>query len=234
MRNRLLVVLAATGLFATQAVAQEYSNFYIGVGISQVDMETDVSIGPGQSTSYSDWAPGATGFFGYTFDKFLSIEAGMTSTGRSKGSGSFAANPLNPNTVKINGETDFSAFELVLKGTIPIWKFELFGRAGFVAGDTDNELYIISRDDATGVTTPSKLTSSYQDTGMVLGIGAGYNFGRGAIRLQYDYMGIEMQGTENSALTVLDPGPTFTQSVERFSIATDNPSRLMLSVSGYF
>jgi len=157
--------------------------------------------------------------------------------------------PVIPGEAGIQGSTDMRSFELAAKGTLPFGKFELFGRAGWGFGDFgyDYRLYVpdtqytgepciggvgdpngcAGRDNITG----NRIVTSFQDSGLVLGLGIGWNFGRGAIRLQYDYIGIETNDTTEFLITGTDGGSPSTDSYD-LTFKTDNPNRLMLSFSG--
>jgi hypothetical protein len=234
MRNRLLVVLAATGLFATQAMAQEYGKIYIGVGLAKIDLDTEVKIvGSGQTASYDDYAAGATAYLGYSLNDFISIEGGITYAGAVDGTETFPSSAGSPDTLTVKGSTDFRALEVVVKGTIPVGKFDLFGRGGLVRGDTSYDLNFLATETATGISSPSKLVAAYDDTGLLLGLGVGYRIGPATIRLQYDYMGLDITGADRAIITV-PSGGNFVQTSTSIGITTEDPSRWLLSVSGNF
>ncbi len=229
MRNSLFVVLAIIGLFATQAMAQDYSNVYVGAGVGTTSLDTSVGISGGTIAADGD-ASTVFGFVGYSFNPFISIEGGITSTGKADSNGS-----TESVDVKASNSVDMRAFEVVAKGTLPIGKFELFARGGVMYGDTDYDLNLNFKDTTPGTefNSPNRVVASYQDTGFILGLGAGYNFGRGAIRLQYDYTTLELGGTDNYDIQTSD-GTNFSTASLPLTIKTDNPARLMLTVSGYF
>ena len=66
-----------------------------------------------------------------------------------------------------------------------------------------------------------------------MGAGAGYNFGRGAIRLQYDITQLDMKASDTSPLFTSDGG-VFENADVTTNVSTKNPKRLMLTVSAYF
>ena len=79
----------------------------------------------------------------------------------------------------------------------------------------------------------NKITQNSQKLGLIVGAGAGYNFGRGAIRLQYDITQLDMKTTDPVPLFTSVDG-VFTSGTGESIVSTKNPKRLMLTVSAYF
>ena len=229
MRKILFVILAGSGLFATQAIAQDYGKVYIGLGVGKTTLKTNLDLGAPANLDFATKGQASTVhvLLGYTVNKNLSFEGGLTSTGNTKNNTSSGINTLKT-------ETDFRSIELVAKGTLPLGKFELFARGGAIFGDTSYEMFVNLPDelDPTRVNT-NKITQNSQKTGLIVGAGAGYNFGRGAIRLQYDITQLDMKASDISPLFTSDGGVIVNADVTT-DVSTKNPKRLMLTVSAYF
>jgi len=227
--------MAATGLFAGNAIAQDaaYGNFYVGFGVGKTNLKTSVTFdGTGvDAFKFDDDASSVSGILGYTFNPYLSVEGAFAFTGRAKASETKSG---GVNSITMDNESDMRSLEVVAKGTLPLGKFELFARGGVVFADVDSEIKINAYNGTAMTNVPSKITASYQDGGFLLGAGAGYNFGRGQIRLQYDYYGTEVKGTNDQNLTLPNDDNTFTKLTGPVTIETKDTSRLMLSFTGYF
>jgi len=267
MRKIVTAAVAASALFATQAMAQDYGNIYIGLGFGTTELDTTISI-PGSgnpSANLKGDTETYSGILGYAFNEFISIEGVITVTGKAGASqwaacrdtfqdpddcGSQIDPDANPPATGINGiegSTDMRAFELAAKGTLPLGNFELYGRAGWIFGDFNYDYRFYNPDAAYGdldgddevitTTNVTRIVNSNQDNGLLVGIGLGWNIGRGAIRLQYDYMGIEASETSNYIINGSDTSsgtPIFSQTPTDVTIKTDKPSRLMLAFTGRF
>ena len=229
MRKVLFVILAGSGLFATQAIAQDYGKVYIGLGVGKTTLKTNLDLGAPANLDFATKGQASTVhvLLGYTVNKNLSFEGGLTSTGNTKNNTSSGINTLKT-------ETDFRSIELVAKGTLPLGKFELFARGGAIFGDTSYEMFVTLPDelDPNRLNT-NKITQNSQKTGLIVGAGAGYNFGRGAIRLQYDITQLDMKASDTSPLFTSDGGVIENADVTT-NVSTKNPKRLMLTVSAYF
>jgi len=259
MRNIVTAAVAASALFATQAMAQDYGNVYIGLGFGTTELDTTIGEQGESGASLKESTESYTGFIGYTFNEYISVEGAVTITGKTGASqwdncrdvldepDDCGVNNINPPATEvsgISGDTDMRAFELAAKGTLPLGKFELFGRAGWAFGDFDYDYRVYSPDaqyegsgvDDVNTVNTTRLVESTQDNGLLVGVGVGWNFGRGAIRLQYDYMGIEASETTEIAINQSDANaqPEFTQEDTDITFKTDKPTRLMLSFSGRF
>lgn len=229
MRKILFVILAGSGLFATQAIAQDYGKVYIGLGVGKTTLKTNLDIGDPANINLATKGQASTVnvFLGYTVNKNLSFEGGLTSTGQTTN------NTESPETT-LKTETDFRSIELVAKGTLPLGKFELFARGGVIFGDTNYDMTLEIPDEfIPTIRNANKITQNSQKTGVILGAGAGYNFGRGAIRLQYDITKLDMKTSNNEQLYTSENG-VFEEATALTSVGTKNPKRLMLTVSGYF
>ena len=229
MRKILFVILAGSGLFATQAIAQDYGKVYIGLGVGKTTLKTNLDLGAPANLDFATKGQASTVhvLLGYTVNKNLSFEGGLTSTGNTKNNTSSGINTLKT-------ETDFRSIELVAKGTLPLGKFELFARGGAIFGDTSYEMFVTLPDelDPNRLNT-NKITQNSQKTGLIVGAGAGYNFGRGAIRLQYDITQLDMKASDTSPLFTSNGGVIENADVTT-NVSTKNPKRLMLTVSAYF
>jgi len=258
-----LAFAASSLFAAQAMAQQEYGKTYIGLGVGSIKLDTTYSgsyNGDDFSYQINDDAAAYSGFIGYNFNQYIAIEGMVTISGNASGSQwdpcddynvSFPDNnclfedDVNPGESGVTGETDMRSFELVAKGTLPLGNFELFGRAGWVFGDVDHDFrqYIpdaqftgegcISDCDGVDTTTNNRIKMSFQDNGVALGVGGGWNIGRGSIRLQYDYLGFEPKGTNTTLLTGSDGG-IFETREEEVSFKTDNPGRWLLSFSGKF
>jgi hypothetical protein len=229
MRKILFVILAGSGLFATQAIAQDYGKVYIGLGVGKTTLKTNLGLGDPANINLATKGQASTVnvFLGYTVNKNLSFEGGLTSTGQTTN------NTGSPGTT-LKTETDFRSIELVAKGTLPLGKFELFARGGVIFGDTNYDMTLEIPDEfIPTIRNANTITQNSQKTGAILGAGAGYNFGRGAIRLQYDITQLDMKASNNEQLYTSDNG-VFEEATVLTSVGTKNPKRLMLTVSGYF
>ena len=229
MRKILFVILAGSGLFATQAIAQDYGKVYIGLGVGKTTLKTNLDLGDPVNLDFATKGQASTVhvLLGYTVNKNLSFEGGLTSTGQTTN------NTGSPGTT-LKTETDFRSIELVAKGTLPLGKFELFARGGAIFGDTSYEMFLNLPDDQDPTQfSTNKITQNSQKAGLIVGAGAGYNFGRGAIRLQYDITQLDMKASNNEQLYTSDNG-VFEEATVLTSVGTKNPKRLMLTVSGYF
>jgi hypothetical protein len=229
MRKILFVILAGSGLFATQAIAQDYGKVYIGLGVGKTTLKTNLEIGDPANVNLATKGQASTVnvFLGYTVNKNLSFEGGLTSTGQTTN------NTESPDTT-LKTETDFRSIELVAKGTLPLGKFELFARGGVIFGDTNYDMTLEIPDEVIpSIRNANKITQNSQKTGVILGAGAGYNFGRGAIRLQYDITQLDMKTSNNEQLYTSENG-VFEEGTALTNVGTKNPKRLMLTVSAYF
>lgn len=229
MRKILFVILAGSGLFATQAIAQDYGKVYIGLGVGKTTLKTNLEIGDPANVNLATKGQASTVnvFLGYTVNKNLSFEGGLTSTGQTTN------NTESPDTT-LKTETDFRSIELVAKGTLPLGKFELFARGGVIFGDTNYDMTLEIPDEfIPTIRNANKITQNSQKTGVILGAGAGYNFGRGAIRLQYDITQLDMKTSNNEQLYTSENG-VFEEGTALTNVGTKNPKRLMLTVSAYF
>ncbi len=236
MRKPLLVALAATTLLTSQAMAQDYGKTYVGIGLVGVELKTDASTTNTTGVSYKDTAPGGTVILGYDFTQNFALEGAITSTSRVRGTDTVAiidpSGTINPAATTLNGDTDMRAVELVGKGTVPLGSFELYARGGLVWGDVDYDLNFTTVN-GVGRSIPTKVTSSIQDTGIILGVGVGYRIGRAAIRLQYDYMGLDMNESVPVNFQVPD-GQNFVQVPINVGLQTKDQQRYMLSISANF
>ena len=228
MRKIIFVILAGSGLFATQAIAQDYGKVYIGLGVGKTTLKTNLDIPSLTSLNTKGQASTVNVFLGYTVNKNLSIEGGLTSTGNTTNSASAE------NGIALKTETDLRSIELVAKGTLPLGKFELFARGGAIFGDTSYEMTLDIPDPTDpAIRNANKITQNSQKLGLIVGAGAGYNFGRGAIRLQYDITQLDMKTTDSVPLFTSVDG-VFTSGTGESTVSTKNPKRLMLTVSAYF
>ena len=228
MRKILFVILAATGLLATQAIAQDHGKVYIGVGVGKTSLKTNLDITQLTNLTTVDEASTVNVFIGYSFNKNLSIEGGLTSTGQA------TSNTSASNGIRLKTETDMRSIELVAKGTLPLGKFELFARGGVIYGDTNYDMTLDLPDPLIPATpNENRVTENSQKAGLIVGAGAGYNFGRGAIRLQYDLTRLDMKASNPVELYSFDQN-SFVGATFDSTVATKNPKRLMLTVSGYF
>ena len=232
MRKVLFVILAGSGLFATQAIAQDYGKVYIGLGVGKTTLKTNLDLGAPANLDFATKGQASTVhvLLGYTVNKNLSFEGGLTSTGNTK-------NNTSSGTSTLKTETDFRSIELVAKGTLPLGKFELFARGGAIFGDTSYEMIVEIPDPIQpAIRNANKIADNSQKTGLIVGAGAGYNFGRGAIRLQYDITKLDMKTSNIQPLFTSDDG-VFTPppgTPVSTNVDTKNPKRLMLTVSAYF
>ena len=229
MRKILFVILAGSGLFATQAIAQDYGKVYLGLGVGKTTLKTNLDLAPGfTNLTTVDEASTVNVFIGYSFNKNLSIEGGLTSTGQA------TSNTSSSDGIRLKTETDMRSIELVAKGTLPIGKFELFARGGMIYGDTNYDMTLELPDEMNpAIRNENRLTENSQKAGLIVGAGAGYNFGRAAIRLQYDLTRLDMKASNEVALYTSDQGQ-FVYGTADSTVSTKNPKRLMLTVSGYF
>ena len=229
MRKILFVILAGSGLFATQAIAQDYGKVYIGLGVGKTTLKTNLDLGAPANLDFATKGQASTVhvLLGYTVNENLSFEGGLTSTGTTK-------NNTSSEDATLNTETSFRSIELVAKGTLPLGKFELFARGGAIFGDTNYDMILILPDEIDPtIRNANKIAQNSQKTGIILGAGAGYNFGRGAIRLQYDITKLDMKASDTNILFTSDGG-VFEYEDVTTNVSTKNPKRLMLTVSAYF
>ena len=229
MRKILFVILAGSGLFATQAIAQDYGKVYIGLGVGKTTLKTNLDLGAPANLDFATKGQASTVhvLLGYSVNKNLSFEGGLTSTGNTTNNTSSGINTLKT-------ETDFRSIELVAKGTLPLGKFELFARGGMIYGDTNYDMSLELPDvNNPAIRNANRLTENSQKAGLIVGAGAGYNFGRGAIRLQYDLTRLDMKASNPVELYSFDQN-SFVGATFDSTVATKNPKRLMLTVSGYF
>ena len=86
MRKILFVILAGSGLFATQAIAQDYGKVYIGLGVGKTTLKTNLDLGAPANLDFATKGQASTVhvLLGYTVNENLSFEGGLTSTGTTK------------------------------------------------------------------------------------------------------------------------------------------------------
>lgn len=161
--RRSLLVFALLSLFATTALAE----FEIGASIGRSDVETDAN-GLALKGDDLDWKV----FLGWRFLRFFGVEGGYQSFGSPGVSlGTSSA------SVDVWGVDAFGV------GVLPIKKFELFGKVGFIYYDWKSQ--------ARGVpgATPTEDKSGVD---VAYGIGVAWRFTpRVAMRVEWERFDIE-------------------------------------------
>jgi outer membrane protein OmpA-like peptidoglycan-associated protein len=189
-RSGVLGVALACALGASSAFAA-HPGFYVGAGAgeSTAKDKLDAFSGPvdigrieldKNETAYK-------GFVGYNFLPWLGVEAGYTSLGQPSNSETFplVAPPLNgPTSVEL--ETDLSAWQGFVVGTLPLGPVDIFGKIGWANLSSDSELKIDAPFADPGTPTSFKNSNGNDDSMAVYGGGAAINFGHWAIRAEYE------------------------------------------------
>ena len=75
MRKVLFVILAGSGLFATQAIAQDYGKVYIGLGVGKTTLKTNLDLGAPANLDFATKGQASTVhvLLGYTVNKNLQL-----------------------------------------------------------------------------------------------------------------------------------------------------------------
>lgn len=165
-------LLAGTALAFSAAFAQA-QGLYIGGSIGQAQVDGFCDSEPGFTvTSCDDKDTGWKAFLGYRVNRNLAVEGSYMNGGELGGTvNSF----FGTGTVK----TDVTAWGIAALGILPVSeRFELFGKLGFVRGESDSDVTIngtpIASDDDSG-------------TELTYGIGVVYNITRSlGIRAEWE------------------------------------------------
>jgi Outer membrane protein beta-barrel domain len=177
-------MIPATVFAAAFAVGTAHAaevGFYLGGSIGQttVEFEETVDDGDGGSTDFhfdSD-DTGYKLFVGYNFLPWLGVEGGYIDFGN-------PADDLNiPNFPNVDADIEVTGWEAFLVGTLPLGPVDLFIKGGGVAAELDAELKV------TGF--PSESFNESDEYG-AYGVGAAFNFGKFAIRAEYEAYDVDI------------------------------------------
>ena len=167
-------LLAGTVLaFSAPAAFAQAQGLYIGGSIGQAQADGFCDSEPGFTvTSCDDKDTGWKAFLGYRVNRNLAVEGSYMNGGELGGTvNSF----FGTGTVK----TDVTAWGIAALGILPLSeRFELFGKLGFVRGESDSDVTI------NGTPIPSDDDSG---TELTYGIGVVYNITRSlGIRAEWE------------------------------------------------
>ena len=150
------------GLLLT-AFAHAEEGFYVGAGVGLTQIEDDEA-----GLSFDDSAIGWRVLAGYQFTDHFAIEGGYFDSGEAEDS-----------ILGFDVDIELTGFTVFGVGIIPLndaW--ELFGKAGYYDGEAEASVLGVSVDD--------------DESGLVLGVGARYNFGNNvAVRGDFDWFDTE-------------------------------------------
>jgi outer membrane protein with beta-barrel domain len=158
MTIRRLAVLSIVCILALPSAARAV---YVGAAVGQATTEDDVG-----NVHFKDDTTGWKIYGGFRFLKFLGVEGSYVDLGSPSDGAS-----------GVTWEADAKAYDLFAVGVIPIGPFEVFGKWGVVATDTD-----VNVDAGFG-----NIESSSTETDMAYGVGAAWVFGEHiGVRVEYE------------------------------------------------
>lgn len=202
-------LIAALSFISINATASNANKFdYVGVTFQNSSYD-NLNFAPGIDTSeltpliYNDSssATGYRGFLGHQFNRYIAVEAGISSFGKASFSvvqKKTASNGKTTNTTIHSGDFTTLAGDLRLIGTYPITD-SLFLKAHIGALVWDNELSVLTQN------TDELLVNKTSDTGISLltGVGIGYGFNK---RMA---MSLDIEKTEIAKVTTQNLGVSF-------------------------
>ncbi|MFC4313684.1 porin family protein [Steroidobacter flavus] len=178
------VVLAAAS-FAGQALADDNnSGPYIGAGYGQFDVKIENVEDVTDVIGNIDTDDGAwKAFFGWRFNKFLSLEADYVDLGNPRGN-------FNASGSDGNYSVDLSGFSGYVIGTLPITIFELSAKAGYYWHDVKLDVNFNN----VGANNGNVLHTDDNGEAWVYGVGAGVTLIEHInLLLEYEYMDLQKQ-----------------------------------------
>ncbi len=120
MMKRFLLVAVVVFLLAVPAA--QAGIVYVGGSAGSTSLDAQI-----YSVSFNESDTGYKGFVGVNILKFFAVELAYVDFGALETTDSMM------NTIAV----DSTGWDLSLMGRIPLWKFELFAKAGLVAWDSD-------------------------------------------------------------------------------------------------
>lgn len=157
-------ITLAVATFAGQAMADDNdSGPYVGAGYGQFDVTIENLETAGQAIGDIDTDDGAwKAFFGWRFNKFLSLEADYVDLGNPRGN--FDASGSDGDY-----SVELSGFSGYLIGTLPITIFELSAKVGYYFHDVEINVNL----DNVGAGNGNVLDTDDSGEAFVYGVGAG-------------------------------------------------------------
>lgn len=157
-------ITLAIATFAGQAMADDNdSGPYVGAGYGQFDVTIENLETAGQAIGDIDTDDGAwKAFFGWRFNKFLSLEADYVDLGNPRGN--FDASGSDGDY-----SVELSGFSGYLIGTLPITIFELSAKVGYYFHDVEINVNL----DNVGAGNGNVLDTDDSGEAFVYGVGAG-------------------------------------------------------------
>lgn len=178
-------ITLAVATFAGQAMADDNdSGPYVGAGYGQFDVTIENLETAGQAIGDIDTDDGAwKAFFGWRFNKFLSLEADYVDLGNPRGN--FDASGSDGDY-----SVDLSGVSGYVIGTLPITIFELSAKIGYYFHDVKLDVNL----DNIGGGNGNVLHTDDSGEALVAGVGAGVTFiDHINVLLEYEYMDLEDQ-----------------------------------------
>jgi opacity protein-like surface antigen len=177
---RVACALALSACVASPALAKE-SGFYLGAAVGQstydigVDQIYTFPIPTGTNTEESDTSYSLA--TGYRFNRYLGVDLSLNDFGNytESGTGFTSVSP------SIGGYEDSQlgtrGVALAVVGTLPLGKFELYGKLGAIYAETETSIRIAPTFGTWPVGTTGLGSISSKSTQVLYGVGAGYEFG---------------------------------------------------------
>lgn len=160
------------------AGAQAHAEFYAGASIGESTLEASDNL-DGQDLDYEASDTAFKVFGGYMFNDYFGVEASYIDMGSLDDKLGFDGGEFGDLVAAV--DADVTGFAGQLVGQYPVGPVDLFAKVGMVMYDIDGDLTV---SDSFG----NRERESVSDDGneMIWGLGARYNFGQLAARVEYE------------------------------------------------
>ena len=148
-------------VFASPALAQKTQTLYVGGGIGNAFLSSEVEDALDQIKNIDDNSTGWKIFGGFTPSRFIGIEGGYRTFGTAKA-----------NIGSINYESSTKGWDIEALGLIRIAIFDAFGKAGAMFWSQDTKLGTVTTDSS--------------GTDFFWGLGAGVHLGPIGVRAEWE------------------------------------------------